>query len=59
LITVPPGVDQWIWGVVSSERLTATLTEVKYSWTMKDLIDAHLWLDALANAREVPAREED
>jgi hypothetical protein len=52
-------VDQWVWGVVSSERLNASLVEVKYSWTMKDLIDAHLWLDALANAREVPAREED
>lgn len=43
-----------MWGVVSSERLTATLTEVKHSWTMKDLIDAHLWLDALANADVVP-----
>ena len=30
-----------------------TLTELRTTWTVRDLVDAHRWLDAQAAVREI------
>lgn len=44
---MPEHLDWYIWRVLTAERLTVTLTELKTSWTLLDLADAHDALDLL------------
>jgi hypothetical protein len=45
--------------VVTSGHYNDTLVDVKYGWTMTDLIHAHLMLDCLADAaaQDAPAKK--
>jgi hypothetical protein len=38
--------------------VSVTLTELRTTWTVRDLVDAHRWLDAKAAVQEVLADED-
>jgi hypothetical protein len=64
---VPEQLDWYIWRVLTSEHLTVTLTELKTTWSLLDLADAHDALDTLealdvkaqARAKAIAERERE
>jgi hypothetical protein len=50
---LPDRIDPVTWAihrVATSGRYTSTITEIKRSWTIVDVMDAHDVIDALAEA---------
>lgn len=50
---VPEGLDWYIWRVLTSDKLHVTLTELKTSWSLLDLAEAHDALDVLDSLNRV------
>lgn len=48
------GVDWFMWRVLLAEKPIASLVEVRDLWTFADLFDAHVVLDAVADAKPDP-----
>lgn len=46
-LPVPENIDWFIWRVLTAECLSVTLTELKTTWTLLDLADAHDALDLI------------
>jgi hypothetical protein len=45
---VPPEPYDWyIWRIITSDKMTVSLTELKTTWSLEDLADAHDSLDLL------------
>lgn len=55
-LDVPGGVDWWAHRILSSERYTVSLRELLEDWTLADVLDAHLVLDAFL-AAEIAASQ--
>ena len=47
---MPATVPWYYWRVMISGRFPVTLTEIQNAWTIDDLLDAHLMLNALEDA---------
>lgn len=49
-MTLHPSVDWFFHRVASSDRYSASLREIQDEWTLDDVLDAHLVLDAFEEA---------
>jgi hypothetical protein len=46
------GIQWWVWRLVVSPDVRASLPEVRYQWAFADVLEAHVVLDALEKARQ-------
>lgn len=42
--------DWFFWRIVTSDKIRVGLVEIETQWTIDDVLDAHLVLDALESA---------
>ena len=56
--TVDEGVDWLLWRLVlHRDRRPGTLSEIRQSWSVGDLVDAHVALDAIEDIETNEARK--
>lgn len=56
--TVDEGVDWLLWRLVlHRDRRPGTLSEIRQSWSVGDLVDAHVALDAIEDIETFQANE--
>lgn len=47
------GVNLFQWRVIRSDVIPDGLADIRERWTFVDLLEAHLYLDAVENIREI------
>lgn len=46
-IEVPEEIDTFVWRLLVSDTIKVTLTELDTSWSIDDMLDAHIVLDIM------------